>query len=288
MTWSMKSLAGPGTSSPKGRGIYAEICAECHLGPVDDPMFDTQFPGKKFWSSERWKQTNGPDPVLDLIQKDHMGTDPAQANVLVSRKVDVPSFLKIEPVLAKQWRCPDLPASSSTEMLFSLALMSIVDSVSRKWMEDHPGSETQALWGARVNCPNTVWQNRVQYRARPLNGVWATAPYLHNGSVPSLYWLLKPAAERPQKFCIGARDFDPEQVGYRVVAGEAPKCNKGETLFSTTEPETLLSTTKPGPLHGNSALGHSLEGAGSGEPGVVGRALRDDERKDLIEYLKTL
>ena len=155
-------------------------------------------------------------------------------------------------------------------------------------MEDHPGSETQALWGARVNCPNTVWQNRVQYRARPLNGVWATAPYLHNGSVPSLYWLLKPAAERPQKFCIGARDFDPEQVGYRVVAGEAPKCNKGETLFSTTEPETLFATTKPGPLHGNSALGHSLEGAGSGEPGVVGRALRDDERKDLIEYLKTL
>ena len=34
----------------KGRKIYAEICAECHLGPVDDPAFDKQFPEQSFWS----------------------------------------------------------------------------------------------------------------------------------------------------------------------------------------------------------------------------------------------
>jgi hypothetical protein len=276
----------------KGRAIYAEICAECHLGPVDDAVFDTQFPGQSIWSAGRWKGTDGPNPdhALELVQKGGMGTDLAQANVLASRKVDVPSFLKIEP--ADDLNCPDshIARATSTEMSFSLALMSLVDRVSTKWMKDHPASkpDREMIWGSRQNCPNPV----SEYRARPLNGVWATAPYLHNGSVPSLYWLLKPAAERPKQFCIGARDFDPEQVGYRVVAGAAsnyrvieglaPSCNKGETLFSATKPDGSA-------MPGNSVLGHSLEGKpGPDKPGVIGRALSDEERKDLIEYLKTL
>ncbi|PNB46292.1 hypothetical protein C1X73_34765, partial [Pseudomonas sp. FW305-130] len=70
------------------------------------------------------------------------------------------------------------------------------------------------------------------YRARPLNGVWATAPYLHNGSVPSLYWMLSPAAERPKSFCMGGgRDYDPKQVGFAVSDGES--CKTGQSRFST-------------------------------------------------------
>ena len=90
----------------------------------------------------------------------------------------------------------------------------------------------QQLWGFRKNCPNP--EVALHYRARPLNGVWATAPYLHNGSVPSLYWMLMPAAQRPKQFCMGFRDFDPQQVGFRVEADEVPKCRNGETLFSAT------------------------------------------------------
>jgi hypothetical protein len=120
-----------------------------------------------------------------------------------------------------------------------------------------------------------------QYRARPLNGVWATALYLHNGSVPSLYWMLMPAAKRPTQFCMGLRDFDPEQVGFRVASGETGSCKTGETLFSTG--------TDDKPIKGNSVLGHSLEGTpGPGKPGVIGRMLTDEERYDVIEYLKTL
>ena len=52
------------------------------------------------------------------------------------------------------------------------------------------------------------------YNARPLNGIWATPPYLHNGSVPNLYLLLSPAGERPAKFYLGSREFDPVHVGY--------------------------------------------------------------------------
>jgi hypothetical protein len=170
-------------------------------------------------------------------------------------------------------------------MPFAIALMIAVDRTSTQWMDDHgvpkDPKERAKLWGARKNCPNDGPGPR--YRARPLNGVWATAPYLHNGSVPSLYWMLRPAAERPTKFCMGARDFDPEQAGFRVVAGETPKCKTGETLFSTTASDGT-------PIHGNSVLGHSLEATQPPpyKQGVIGRKLTDEEQKDLIEYLKTL
>jgi hypothetical protein len=52
-------------------------------------------------------------------------------------------------------------------------------------------------------------------------------------------------------------------------------------MFLATKPEGSA-------IPGNSVLGHSLEGTGPGKPGVIGRALTDDEQKDLIEYLKTL
>jgi hypothetical protein len=116
----------------------------------------------------------------------------------------------------------------------------------------------------------------------PADGVWATAPYLHNGSVPSLYWLLRPAAERPRQFCIGARDYDPRQVGYHVDASEIQRCEKGESEFRSTNPDGSA-------VPGNSVLGHSLEGKpGPDNPGIIGRKLTDEERYDVIEYLKTL
>jgi hypothetical protein len=275
----------------KGRALYAEICAECHLGPVDDPVFDTQFPGQSVWKQEHWDPRG---PVLREIQRtvDEMGTDRAQAKVLGERKVSLPGFLDIQPGrdLGKVWGCTDLPkpaSYSSTNMPYSIALMTAVDLFSRKWMEDHnipkdPESQ-QVFWGFRKNCPNP--EVALHYRARPLNGVWATAPYLHNGSVPSLHWMLVPAAQRPKQFCMGFRDFDPHEVGFHVAADGVLKCQDGETLFSATSPDGK-------PIHGNSNLGHSFEGPAVAPnehpPGVIGRLLTDQERYDLIEYLKTL
>jgi hypothetical protein len=218
------------------------------------------------------------------------------------RKVEVPGFLNLQPrqVLSE---CPDMPPFS-TEMPYPIALMMMVDVVSRKWMRERAITEEnqRLLWGPRKNCPNDereyhqkkpqdnagapVEDEKPRYRARPLNGVWATAPYLHNGSVPSLWWMLTPQAQRPKQFCMGFRDFDPQQVGFRVEANEAPSCKSGETLFSTTNPDGSAR-------HGNSNLGHSLE-AKPGEAahdhknGVIGRLLSDEERLNLIEYLKTL
>jgi len=50
------------------------------------------------------------------------------------------------------------------------------------------------------------------YKAAPREGVWATPPFMHNGSVPNLYEMLVPAKERTKKFYIG-REFDPIKVG---------------------------------------------------------------------------
>jgi len=97
----------------------------------------------------------------------------------------------------------------------------------------------------------------MSYKARPLNGTWASSPYLHNGSVPTLYDLLLPPAQRPAKFAVGRWSYDPRKVGY-VSDGEAP---------------FLLDTT----LHGNSNRGHQY-----------GVNLSDEERWALVEYLKTL
>jgi hypothetical protein len=280
----------------KGRALYADICAECHLGPVNDPLFDTQFPDQSVWKPDHW-DING--PVLKEVQKPvkGMGTDSAQAEVLGSRRVAIPGFLDMQPArdLGKVWGCTDMPdpsTYSSTEMPYSIALMTAVDLVSRKWMDDNiPEKDTEArkaLWGLRKNCPNPKNnpEKGLHYRARPLNGVWATAPYLHNGSVPSLWWMLTPAAERPKQFCMGFRDFDPQQVGFHVDAGEVAKCQNGETLFSATNPDGSA-------IHGNRNLGHSLEAPPAEskadyKAGIIGRMLSDEERKDLIEYLKTL
>ncbi len=56
----------------------------------------------------------------------------------------------------------------------------------------------------------------LKYKARELSGIWATAPYLHNGSVPSLYELLLPADQRSKRFYVGNAEFDPKHVGLRV------------------------------------------------------------------------
>ena len=87
------------------------------------------------------------------------------------------------------------------------------------------------------------------YKAAPRDGVWATPPFLHNGSVPNLYEMLIPAKERTKKFYIG-REFDPIKVGLDTSG------KSGTFLFDTSLP-------------GNSNAGHSFENGPRGN-GVIG------------------
>ena len=84
--------------------------------------------------------------------------------------------------------------------------------------------------------------------------MWASPPYLHNGSVPNLYELLGPAAERSRTFFIG-RDFDPVKVGVDTSGAS------GTFLFDTT-------------LVGNANTGHSFEDGPVGK-GVIGHLLTE-------------
>jgi mono/diheme cytochrome c family protein len=106
------------------------------------------------------------------------------------------------------------------------------------------------------------------YKARPLDGVWATAPYLHNGSVPTIYDLLSPPAERPARFWLGSYEYDPQHLGY--VSRET----KRGTQFDATIP-------------GNLNTGHAFSDDSS-VVGRIGRALSRDERLAIIEYLKAM
>jgi len=100
------------------------------------------------------------------------------------------------------------------------------------------------------------------YESKVLQGVWASAPYLHNGSVPNLAALLTPAAARPTSFQVGPV-YDIVNVG---LAAEQP--NGSATVRVTTDCSTMA---------GNSRCGHEF-----------GTWLTQDEKKALIEYLKTL
>ena len=104
------------------------------------------------------------------------------------------------------------------------------------------------------------------YKARPLEGIWATAPYLHNGSVPTLYDLLLPPEKRPRRFLLGSREFDPDHVGFSQAVGP-------DNWFTFNVADENARS-----IIGNSNAGHDY--------GVSG--MTEEQRLDLLEYLKSL
>ncbi len=102
------------------------------------------------------------------------------------------------------------------------------------------------------------------YKARPLNGVWAGAPFLHNGSIPNLYQLLLPAEQRMEQFYLGSTEYDPINVGY------VSKQTSNSFLFDTT-------------IKGNRNSGHEYGVGKYGKP-----VLSEQQRWALIEYLKMI
>jgi hypothetical protein len=99
------------------------------------------------------------------------------------------------------------------------------------------------------------------YVAQALDGLWARAPFLHNGSVPTLVDLLRPPAERPRTFYVGYDVYDPARVGF---FSDGPDAKTAGRLFDTALP-------------GNDNAGH-----------LYGTSLSEASKRALLEYLKTL
>ncbi len=127
-----------------------------------------------------------------------------------------------------------------------------------KRMENFVTSKREAI-ESLVGTP--VQLTKTMYKARPLNGVWSSAPYLHNGSVPSLWEMLQKPENRVKKFSVGSRQYDPKNVGFQTISSE-----NGVNYY-----------TYDTSLKGNANTGHDK-----------GTSLSDDQKWQLIEYLKTL
>lgn len=108
------------------------------------------------------------------------------------------------------------------------------------------------------------------YMAPPLDGVWASAPYFHNGAVPTVAGVLD-SGSRPKYWTrsFDSKDYDPAALGWNHTVLDHGQADEGDAMTR----RRIYDTTQFG--HGNG--GH-----------VFGDALTGDERLAVIEYLKTL
>lgn len=124
-----------------------------------------------------------------------------------------------------------------------------------------------ASWFAHFGEHQTELRPR-GYLAPPLDGVWASAPYFHNGSVPTLWHVLHPA-ERPAVWSRVERDYDPARVGLRVDNWEALP----DTATKPADRRRFFDTNLPG----KGRAGHTYP-----------NELTEAEKAAVLEYLKTL
>jgi mono/diheme cytochrome c family protein len=222
-------------AASRGQALYESLCAGCHAGR---------------WTAPQATAAGSPPQrylALTMVPLDRIGTDPRAAENFRTRTA-YPSRTDTTPMPAFE------------------GLRRATDAVIGRWYTDNaiPPELRREMDGYRAND----WRAPAAYRARPLNGMWATAPYLHNGSVPSLYQLLLPAERRDRVFTVGSRQFDPRHLGFSTVP------YPGGFVFDTD-------------VTGNSNRGHEFRDGPRGN-GVIGPALTDEQRLDLIEFLKTL
>jgi len=223
-----QAKADRGEQIYRGAGGYRETanCTRCHDSGKPDP--------------------NDPNVInYTLIPLQVVGTDEGEA---------------------ENWTVPVTVDGKSMD--FGAAQQVVLDLIFAKGKENlkksRPDLDVDKIeWeSGRKNPPawRIAYANRstktLGYPAKPLPGIWATAPYLHNGSVPTLADLLTPPAERPKTFSVGSREYDPKKLGYL-----------------TDQPGFMFDTSKTG----NSNQGHTY-----------GTTLKPEEKEDLMEFLKRL
>lgn len=235
----------------RGRALFAENCAGCHVPSV------TLVNGR-------------PVQQLKMLPVDYIGTDPGTASNIANQRYDL-SALQWDPAELAQLNVELHPTPTEPLDLRSLSVAKGLAYVTA-FVEEHAyraagitPAERPRLdgYGLPIGV-RELWA----YKARPLAGVWATPPFLHNGSVPTLYQLLSPQYERSRTFYKGTFDYDPRHLGYRTEAF------KNAFLFDTN-------------ITGNHNSGHEFR-AGKRGNGVIGRGLEPEERWALLEYLKVL
>jgi hypothetical protein len=143
------------------------------------------------------------------------------------------------------------------------------------------------------------------YVAQPLHGVWASGPYFHNGSVPTVWDVLKPS-DRPNVWrrqqiptseaspggyrgfdTVLTRAYDYQKLGWKY---ETLTCDPSATASYSMSCKPLHdATTPPGPNAVDDRTIYNTNAFSKGNQGhEYTKVLTDDERRALVEYLKTL
>jgi cytochrome c5 len=215
-------------------------------------------------------------PALEqqIAQAKKAGSAPATLSGLARELQQAQVVPVSDASVAQKLNSLDFRSLNAGEALSILGLV-IRD---RYYTDNHFSPQAQACFGGfdTLDIPQVVGA----YKPRPLEGVWATPPFLHNGSVPNLYAMFSPVKERPTRFFIGRREFDPVKVGYVT-----------EPVAGSTSGFWMDTT-----LTGNRNIGHEFgpgylpydpaHPAAKSSPGIVGPPLTPAQRMDLIEYLK--
>ena len=156
--------------------------------------------------------------------------------------------------------CAGCHASARTGTVIPLAEVGTSADRIGTWNERAARAANAVVEDIGIERAGLVEEPLSGYVAAFLDGIWLRAPYLHNGSVPSLRDLLEPAAQRPTTFWRGYDLYDPDHVGF-VTSG--------------------VEAERSGTRHDVSAKGGSNRGH------EFGTTLPAADKADLLEYLKT-
>jgi mono/diheme cytochrome c family protein len=226
----------------EGKVLFVANCTRCHNSYPYTWTAPNKY-GKSFIE-------------VGLVQQKYVGTDPGQ-------------FEDIRPYTITGQLAPYLPGPFAGKDLIPTGALYVIlqkevleTALSKLQLTDEEKLKIHGYREFPLPSPTPG-----VYKAAPREGVWATGPYLHNGSVPNLYEMLIPAAQRTKKFYVG-REFDPVKVGVDTSG------NSGKFLVDTT-------------IRGNSNAGHSFENGPMGN-GVIGPLLTEEQRWALVEYLKSI
>ena len=149
---------------------------------------------------------------------------------------------------------------SYPNLLIPLDVVGTDPAIARYYIDEPAFLEwLQASWFAGGEYP-AVFEGEPGYIAPPLDGIWATAPYFHNGSVPNLAAVLD-SSLRPN---LWTRDFGSSELDFELMGWPYSELDEGTATYNTQ-------------LTGYGNQGHTF-----------GDSLSDAERSALLEYLKTL
>jgi hypothetical protein len=206
----------------EGKLLYKQHCEKCHL-PTTSELID-EYANE---NSDYWSKPELPEPFakrflkLRRIPLERIGTDPLQAVNFAFRTARFPD-------LENEDRMITLTAAGGlrliTEKIRSKAYQALTPDEKSKWDRFRKHSN---------DLPDDqVVEAPLAYRPRPHDGVWATPPYFHNGSVPTLRQVLSPIDDRAPVFYVGSNIYDPVNVGLELNAADDESYFKFDTRLA--------------------------------------------------------